>query len=135
MSFDLFLMTMPADTFDRSIVEQAFAAFADDPASDEWALVEPDGKHHGAYMSVAASSRVSGFSVNRPPFIDEFWEAVFYVLRHTRTFLVWPAPKSPSYCVANPDWESYLGDDPLGMGRPAFVASAAEIPGVIEASF
>ena len=135
MSFDLFLFSMPEETFDRSVVERAFASFAEGIDTDDWLLRSPEGEPYSASFTIDTSPQINHISINRPPFVEEFWKAIFEVLQTTRTFLVWPAPNEPSYCVANPNWETYLGDDPLNMGRPAFVTCPAEIPEVIEASF
>jgi hypothetical protein len=72
--------------------------------------------------------------VNRPP-DGVFWQAIFEILKGTRTFLVWPAPDPPTHCVANPDLEGYVDSQLEHMGVPAFVRSPAEIGRAIEASF
>jgi hypothetical protein len=93
MSFDIYLLTLKADEageqlrFDRTIVERAFASFAVDQDTDNWQLRMPDGELTWASMRVELGSTITGFSVNRPPSMPTFWDAVFDVMRQTPTFL------------------------------------------------
>lgn len=132
MSFDIYLIAGPGRTFDRSIVEEAFAAMIDgDRADDEWNLHYLDGSPSHALVSIDTGPQIDGFSVNRPPSetATEFWDAIFQVLRQTESFLVWPATGEPGYCVARDDWESFLPKEDFDhMGRPARVTCGRDIP-------
>jgi hypothetical protein len=60
-----------------------------------------------AHVSLRLGQVIDGFSVNRPPDKDwfpGFWDALYSVLRQTRSFcVVAGVPGNPMYCVANPD--------------------------------
>jgi hypothetical protein len=137
MGFDIFLQSPPGELLDRSIIEHAFAnMIVGDPKSDFWNLHADDGEMYLANLFIGEGPSIDGFMVARPPWVPEFWDAIFDILRQTQSFLVWPAGgPGPIYCVANPDWQSYLPADLVeSMGPPALVAAAEEIPKVIEAS-
>jgi hypothetical protein len=137
MSFDIFLVTLKADEageqlrFDRAIVERAFASFALDQDTDNWQLLMPDGELTSASMLVELGSTITGFSLNRPPFMPTFWDAMFDVMRQTPTFLAWPG-NDPSLCVAAAD---YMGFAPTDFDEKVVVASCgADIEAAIIAS-
>jgi len=138
MGFDIFLMAGRGEEnhFDRAIVERAFASIANETSSNWWDFHMPDGSSCSGELSIDPTPKIDGFAVHRPPDLPRFWDALFDVLRQTRTFLVWPAPgPDPTYCVANEDWRSYIGEELTGhMGEPALVRSGAEIPAALEAS-
>jgi hypothetical protein len=143
VSLDIFLSTLTDDegaSFDRAIVERAFKAIAVDQLGGYWNLRTPAGEMTSATISVADQPRISHFAANRPPgygYFPEFWNAMFEVLRQTRTVVFWPAggPK-PHCCLANPDMISH-GPASLieAIGEPAFVTSGAEIDVVMQRSF
>ena len=138
MGFDIFLMTGKAEEnrFDRAIVERAFASNAADTSSGWWALRMSTGEPCAGELSIDQTPTIDGFAVHRPPDLPWFWDAIFEVLRQTRTFLVWPAVgPGPPYCVANEDWKSYIGEELTeDMGEPALVRSGADIPAALDAS-
>jgi len=124
------------ELFERAVPERAFAVFGVETASPDWHLRAPDGDFYSAWMSVDTDPFLGCLSVNRPPSAPEFWNAMFEVLRQTRIYLFWPAPGRPSYCVANPDWRSYIKPDFVeDNGEPAMISSGAEISAAIDASF
>jgi hypothetical protein len=96
----------------------------------------PDGRSCSGELSIEQTPKIDGFAVHRPPDLPLFWDALFDVLRQTRTFLVWPASgPGPTYCVAREDWKSYIGEELTEyMGEPAFVTSGAEILAALHAS-
>jgi hypothetical protein len=135
MSFDIFLSVLrDGDEFDRSIVERAFASMTNDLKDDDWSLHDQDGEKYWGTVLIENKPAITGFSVNRPPFTPEFWNAISEVLRQTPTALVWPGyPSRPSYCVANPDFAANLPADYVETwGPPAFVTCGAEIEAAIE---
>jgi hypothetical protein len=143
VSLDIFLSTLTDDEaaqFDRAIVERAFKAIAVDQLGGYWNLRTSEGEMTSATISVADQARISHFSANRPPdygYFPEFWNAMFEVLRQTRTVLFWPAggPK-PHCCLANPDMTPQVPASLIdAIGEPAFVTSGAEIDAVLERSF
>ena len=138
MSFDLLLLAGQGkeNHFDRAIAERAFESNANDTSSDWWNFHMSDGKSCAGELSIDQTPKINGFAVHGPPNLPWFWDALFEVLRQTRTFLVWPAPgPGPSYCVANEDWKSYIGEELTGdMGEPVLVRSGAEIPAALDAS-
>ncbi|HEY3636980.1 MAG TPA: hypothetical protein VGK90_02425 [Rhizomicrobium sp.] len=108
MSLDLFVFALPGDDnqFPSKIVEQAFAPFAPDMGDGEFYLYL-DGEPTSVLMSLRLGEVIDGFSVNRPPDKDwfpGFWDALYSVLRQTRSFCVVAGVRgSPMYCVANRD--------------------------------
>ena len=138
MGFDIFLIAGQGEEnhFDRAIVERAFESFANNRSSGWWDFHMADGKSCSGELSIDQTAKVDGFAVHRPPDLPWFWDAIFDVLRQTRTFLVWPAPgPGPDYCVANEGWKAYIDHEMVeDMGEPALVRSGAEIPAVLEAS-
>lgn len=125
------------DSFPRSIIENAFKDYVDDTADDYWNLRDADGDQRFVNMDVDQGERISSFSINRPPDYEtfpQFWEALFEVLRQTKTVLFWPGdPPHPIWCIAN---QNFLGDLPAlmidDMGKPAIVHSGLEIVEALE---
>jgi hypothetical protein len=135
MSFDIFLMSYPQETFDRGVVLAAFeAADVSLSGEDGWTFHPPEGKLYTADEASGFEPEVTCFSVNRPPG-GAFWTAIFNVLKDTRTFLAWPATDPPTYCVANPTLKSFVHPEMDHMGEPAFVESGSDIERAIDASF
>jgi hypothetical protein len=132
MSFDIFLQAAPGEALDRSMIERAFGdMIVGNPADDFWNLCGPEGEMYLANVFVGGGARVDGFMVAGPPDTPEFWGAIFEILRQSRSYLVWPAAGPlPTYCVADPDWRSFLPDkDFEHLGPPALVGSAADSAG------
>jgi hypothetical protein len=139
MSFDLYLLALTdkeTDRFDRSVAERAFAPLVRDVTGWEWDIRMPDGELTLAWFTIDLTPTITGFSVNRPPFMPTFWDAVFEVLRQTRTIVAWPTAGRPQYCVAN---REFADDLPPGFiespDEIAFVSCGAEIEDAINASF
>jgi len=123
------------DKFDRAIIERVFKAVTVDQVGDHWYL-----RIGAGTMSVDDEPKITGISVNRPPsyeYFPEFWDAMFDVLRQTRTMLLWPAGGPRPYCcVANPAMTPDVPSNLIeALGEPAFVTSGAEIDAVMERSF
>jgi hypothetical protein len=136
MGFEIFLTSVSTDEkdrFDRALVEHAFKNLADDVSGGHWNLVGADGERYSAEVDIREEPRLSGFGVSRPPFVPEFWDAMFEIMRQTRTFLFWPDSDPPQCCIANPD---IIHDLPEGMvealGEPVFASSGAEIEAAVE---
>lgn len=88
MSFDVWVgcfQNGELATFPRSIVERAFAAIADRSDPTSWKLADCRGR-----LSIDDQAEINGFSVNRPPAHDEFWDAIIEVLQQTPSVLYWP---------------------------------------------
>jgi hypothetical protein len=140
MSLDIFLFAIDrngdAAPFDRSIAERAFEGFATHTETDEWGLRDSDGGLCSADISIDAGPNICCIAINRPPFTEWFWNAMFEILRQTRTFLMWGSvTDAPGYCVANPDWQSYMPPDLFeDDGPPAMVLCGADIEAAINAS-
>lgn len=138
MSFDIFVTTLTDDKndlFERSIVERAFSALSSDQTEENWSLHTADGELTSADLSIDEGPRIPYFAVGRPPFIPEFWQAIFEVLQQTRTAIWWPTTGHPNYCVANPDLMAHFPDEVIAQsGEPTFVSSGAEIEAAIIAS-
>jgi len=140
MSFDIFLFaidrTGEAAPFDRAIAEHAFEGYATHTDTDEWGLRDLDGEILSADISIDGGPNIVCIAINRPPFVDWFWNAMFEIMRQTRTFLIWGGVNdAPGYCVANPDWESYLEPQMVeDDGPPAIVLCGADIEAAINAS-
>ena|ERR1700722_8283646 len=140
MSFSIYVSTVNNDdgnTFDRAIVERAFKDIAVKQTRGYWNLRSPDGYIASATIFIEDQPKISGFSANRPPSYSgfpKFWNAMFEILRQTRTIMFWPAAKGPHprCCVADlalvPDLPSDLTD---ALGKPAIVSSGAEIEAAI----
>lgn len=141
MSFQIFLMTTTEDerdNFDRAIVERAFKDIAVRQDNEWWQLQTPEGDEVFATVHVHQKPRLSGFSVIRPPSFEvfpTFWDAVFDVLRQTRTVLAWPGGPPP-YCVANPALVPDLPADLIEAwgNPPPIVSSGADIVAAMERS-
>ena len=140
MSLDIFVMTLIEDEdgrqlrFDRSVVEQAFASFALDQETDDWQLMNPDGEIVFAMVSVDLDPTITGFSIDRPPAMHTFWDAVYEVLRQTPTVVVWPG-RDPSYCVAQRDYTGLVPEDYMKtFGAPVVATCGADILAAVEAS-
>jgi hypothetical protein len=143
VSLDIFISAMTddeADRFDRAIVERAFKAMAVDQSGDYWNLQTPQQEMTSVTISMEETSRVSRFSVNRPPdyhSFPEFWNAMFEVLQQTNTVLFWPAHGPiPHCCLANPDMIPQVPAELIdAIGKTAFVTSGAEREAVVDRSF
>jgi hypothetical protein len=119
--------------FSREIVERAFAPFirdAEDMKEGSFPLYLRSGEQTAAYMYLHGTELLESFSINRPPGYEgfpEFWDAVYDVMRQTRTFCFSPDGK-PDCCVANPD---IVDKVPAGVadesGRAHLVSSGEEI--------
>jgi hypothetical protein len=138
VSFDIFIVPASGDeaeTFDRAAVERAFAPMLREPG-DFTNLYHPDGRLCSAEVYVDDGPRISSVMITRPPgfaALPEFWQAIFDLLRATRTMLVWPAGEDePNSCIANPD---LIANPPPSLRedrwRLAKAASAAEIVAAI----
>jgi hypothetical protein len=140
MSFDIFLTTFEdyePGKFDRSIVERAFEPLIADRDEGLWYLQTPEGERVFGTLSIDDGPEVSGFSVNRPPFMPSFWSAIFEVLRQTHTFLFWPGEDPyPTYCVANPDFAARLPPEFVkDCGGRSIITCGAEIEAAINLCF
>lgn len=133
MSFDIFLKTADDDVaLDRAIAERAFDGIVEMMDYSEWMLLDPDGNP----CDIAIDVLVDCIAVNRPPSFEavpQFWNAMFEILRQTRSFLIWSsAGPYPSYCIAHP--ELIVSPPPAllaDFGKPAIVGSGAEIDAAI----
>ncbi len=66
--------------------------------------------------------------MNRPPFIPEFWNAIYEVLRQTKTMLYWPSSADPRCCIAQVNADAdFLKRVEEALGPPAIVTCGAEI--------
>jgi|ERR1700728_176149 len=140
MSFSIYLSTMnntDGNMFDRAVVERAFKEIAVDQVGSYWNLRSPDGHIASATIFIKDQPKISWFSANRPPSYSgfpKFWNAMFEILRQTRTIIYWPAAEGPHprCCVADltlvPDLPSDLTN---ALGKPAIVSSGAEIEAAI----
>jgi len=140
MSFSIYVSTMNNDDenmFDRSVVERAFRDISVDQTGGYWNLRSPDGRIASTTIFIEDKLKISGFSANRPPSYSgfpKFWNAMFEILRQTRTIIFWPAAKGPHprCCVADlalvPDLSSDLTN---ALGKPAIVSAGAEIEAAI----
>jgi len=141
MSFDIFLFAIDrngeAAPFDRVIAERAFEGYATNTEHDEWGLRDADGDLLWADISIYAGPKIGCIAINRPPFTERFWNAMFEIMRQTRTFLMWGSvTDAPGYCVANPYWETYMPPKMVeDDGPPAMVLCGADIEAAINASF
>lgn len=130
---DVFLVPVSGESFERAIVERAFARVATDQAGDCWVVEAANGEASFARIYIEDEPEISGFSFDRPPSyagIPGFWDALFEVMSRTRTFLIWGGGggPNPDYCVANEEVIADLDADMLEeMGRPAIARSGAEI--------
>lgn len=127
------------DSFERAIVEKAFAPFLTDTSGDYWNLHDAQGQLRFVNMHVDDAQRIGSFSINRPPCYDsfpEFWNALYDVLSQTKTVLVWPGEgPHPTSCVGNRAFAEELPADFIEhMGMPAIVSSGAEIDAAIARS-
>lgn len=138
----MFILTIREDvddSFERTIVEKAFAPFLTDTSGDYWNLHDTNGQLRFVNMHVDEAAKIGSFSINRPPSYDsfpEFWNALFDVLSRTKTVLVWPGEgPHPTSCIANRTFAEELPADFIEhMGMPAIVCSGAEIDGAIARS-
>jgi hypothetical protein len=132
VSRDLFVFALPGDDnqFASKIVEQAFAPFAPDMEDGQFYLYL-DGEPTSALLSLRLGEVIDGFSVNRPPDKDwfpGFWDALYSVLRQTRSFCVVAGVKaSPMFCVANPDTLDELAAVMDADDRACAVHSGADL--------
>ena len=147
MSFDMFVLMIRndgKDCFERAIAERAFASVVEDVQESDWTCHDDDdvGTHIliGGLDTDDEAEMIDGFSINRPPTYDhrpEFWNALFEVLRQTRTFLMWPDDgPGPTYCIANVDLEKefpaeYIAD----FGRPAVISCGADIVAILDGNW
>lgn len=138
MSLDMFVDAFSEDgenEFSRTLVEQAFAPFVEDVKDTHWCLNLRSGEQTSVNMDVDESELIDGFSINRPPSYEsfpEFWDALYQVLRQTRTFcFVAGAKEDPNCCAANPDVMNEVPETVQEIaeprGGPRLVASAAEL--------
>ena len=140
MSFDIYLFALDrngeAAPFDRSIADRAFEGYIGNAKADGWSLRPPDGGWCSADISIDATPEITCIAIHRPPFVDWFWNAMFEIMRRTKTFLMWgSANDAPGYCVAHADWESYMPTDMVeDDGPPAVVLCGADIEAAIVAS-
>ncbi len=118
-------------------VERAFQKIVADPSRDHWNVRTPDGARTRAEVSIDAQPRIRGFGVTRPPSFEglpEFWNAIFEVMKETRTILFWPGA-DPYVCITNPD---FLRDLPADLAESVHgavvVSSGAEICAAVDAS-
>ncbi len=136
MGFDIFLSVVTedeADQFDRSIVERAFRPIVVDLEGDVWELRWPNGALSHAEVAVGTTPTLDGIHVSRPPGMPAFWQAIYEILRQTRTVLLWPG--DPCSCVANPDLAANMPADYVeDRGQPVFVTSGQEIVDAISRS-
>lgn len=132
MSPDLFVFALPGDDnqFPSKIVEQAFAPFAPDMGDGQFYL-HLDGEPTSALMSLRLGEVIDGLSVNRPPDKDwfpGFWDALYSVLRQTRSFCVLLGVQgNPMSCVANPDTLDELHAEMGADERACVVHSGADL--------
>jgi len=143
MGFTIYLSSLPDDPpakFERALVERAFAPIAAEMYGDGWSLRAPDGEWL-AEVSLDDAPLIDGFRVNRPPsydYLPGLYDALFEILRQTRTFLFWLAAEGggPHYCVADADLiPPLVAQFGHYMGEPVLLASGADIEPAIEASF
>ena len=139
MSFDIFVIATPLQdgaSFDRAVVERAFAKLTDDTLSDYWRLRMADGSETYATLLIDEEPTISGFCVNRPPSFEafpEFWTALFNVMAETRALLHWPGDgPTPRACVTDPSVIETLPPDFIeGLGTPTVAASGADLDAAI----
>jgi hypothetical protein len=116
MSFDIYVLVITEgdrDHFPRAMVERAFASIAIDLSGDHWILQPPNGESVMANVSIDEEALINGFSVNRPTHYDyfpELWDALYDVMRQTRTILFWPT-NSGCCCIANAAFAAELPAD------------------------
>jgi hypothetical protein len=135
MSFDMFVLMIRldgVDFFERAIAERAFARYVDDLESGEWHFRKIHGESYGTRILIAEGQLIDGLSINRPPSYEkwpDFWNALYDVLRQTRTFLLWPdAGQRPHYCVGNPVFlDEFPSEYVTEHGKPAVASSGAEL--------
>lgn len=123
MSFDVWVgcfQNGELATFPRSIVERAFAAIADRSDPTYWKLADCGGR-----LAIRDQAEVRGFSVNRPPVYDEFWDAIIEVLQKTPSVLYWPG----NGCViADPATAKHLPSELVAaVGMPTVTNVPSEI--------
>lgn len=127
MSFDIFLTCFrggePAP-FPRAVVEEALESLVQSyEGRDAWLFAD------GGYLSLDSdeddpdSDTVTGFSVNRPPGDEAFWQGIISVLQKTTSMLYWS--------VAVIGQEATIAELPPnvaeGLGPPRLVSTPAEI--------
>lgn len=129
MSFDVcvtcFQNGEPA-TFPRALLERVFASIADRSDPELWIL------KGGSTLFVDEGAEISGFSVNRPPEYDEFWNAIMDVLRQTPSVFYWPGG---GCVIANSAVAKHLPADLIeALGTPTVTTDPSEIPDLIRRS-
>lgn len=110
----------------RSFVEQAFHGLTKNPEDELWYLTTPDGEETWGTLLIDVEPNVSGFSINRPPFFDEFLAALLKVLRQTPSVLWWPS-NDIYLCAANPDIVRHAPPDFLDPNHFVMVSSIEDI--------
>ncbi|HTZ77335.1 MAG TPA: hypothetical protein VMC10_05490 [Stellaceae bacterium] len=130
MSFDVFLSCFqngePA-TFRRALLERAFGSIITDRSNPEQWVLEG-----GSTLYLDEGDEISGFSVNRPPDYDEFWQAIMETLRQTSSVFYWPGG---GCVVANIEVAKHMPEDFIeGLGEPTVVTDPSEILELIENS-
>ena len=132
MSFDIFVVGIRGGeniAFDRAIVERVFRPLIDYQGQHGWGLKLPDWGPCSGFVYIDDEPQITNFSVNRPPFVPAFLDALFEVLCLTPTILVWPdAPPNPSACIANLEVFANLSPElRASFCNPPLVSSGAEI--------
>lgn len=135
MSLDMFVSALPNEEeyrFRREIVERAFAPYVQDVKDEHWILSLVSGKETWVNMLVNQGDLIQGFSINRPPSykgFPEFWNALYDVLRQTRTFCVLVGVRTyPNCCAANAVVVDKMPADLVEeRGGARLVASGAEL--------
>jgi hypothetical protein len=136
MSIDIFVYGFEDGyKFDRSIAERALAPVVMEMSGNYWQVRYPDGKAYSATISIDEEPQIRGFSINRPPRFQEFWNAVFEVMRQTRVMMVWPGVgPHPQCCVASADLAPGVSDIMGDLGPPTIVTCGDDIDAALELS-
>jgi len=132
MSFGIYVSALSGGkltTIKRSIAADAFADFIGIVDQYGWQLTLPGwGLCHGRFY-IRDSPDIEGFSINRPPLVPVFMDALYTVMRQTPTVLMWPAlGPDPRCCVADPAVIKEMPPDMIeALGMPTLVHSGQEI--------
>jgi len=144
MGFTIYVSSLPNDPpaeFERALVERVLGPIAWEVDGDWWNLRGREEGERLAEVSIRDTPLIHGFCIHRPPsydYLPKLYDALFEIMRQTRTFLFWPAPDGggPDYCVADaaliPPLVAAFGHY---MGKPVLLASGADIEPAIRASF
>ncbi|HLH11520.1 MAG TPA: hypothetical protein VKV77_06540 [Methylovirgula sp.] len=137
MSFDIFLTAFDKGkkgVFDRQIAESAFKDLIDGQDDSGWYLKLPNGEPCSSYLQIEEGPEIEGFCVERPPLVPAFLDALFEVMRQTRTILWWPSIDKPAACYANPAVLDELAPDEADDFEMEFVESGVDMGGWIAAT-